>query len=168
MVQDTGVWNSVLLVKKNTCPLVSVRLSLLLMPGKNVMRKTTRREWRARRSEVSKEASFNRAHWDTRSVQRGAFVLTLNEGIYLWCAYPSCIPSAQSLWRERRGLRKWLMPYLITLAKKRWNFCLKKNRAWMQVAGSAAACPALLISDENFTVLFLFNLLNSNNKILAM
>jgi len=34
----------------------------------------------------------------------------------------------------------------------------------MQVAGSAAAYPAPLISDENFSVPVLFNLLNSNNK----
>jgi len=34
----------------------------------------------------------------------------------------------------------------------------------MQVAGSAAAYPALLISDENFSVPVLFNLLNSNKK----
>lgn len=127
MVQDTGVWNTVLLVNKKGCPLVSIRLTLLLMPGKNVMRKTTRREWRARRSEVSKEASFNRAHWDTRSVQRDAFVLTLSEGIYLWCAYPSCIPSAPARWRERGGLRNWLMPYLSTIAKKRWRFCLRQK-----------------------------------------
>lgn len=127
MVQDTGVWNTVLLVNKNACALVSIQLTLLLMSGKNVMRKTTRREWRARRSEEIKEAGLNRPYWDIRSVQRGAFVLTLSKGIYLWCAYPSCIPSAPARWRERGGLRNWLMPCRNRIAIRRWNFCFRQK-----------------------------------------